>query len=184
MEVYWNRDHEDLDEAEGPIAEMFRALRDKGFQIYEDDPNSEEPVNGLDLDELYIEGIRQAYGAAFDTIQDCIEALRNPYQETDRILREYGDSPDLEVMLDYAREMRKLDLEEQINFASAMLEYAQLLNEMYIENKREDLEFKIDYLDMFGTEGFDIDPEEGPIWDQITREDILDHFYDNYVDKN
>lgn len=179
MEVYWNRDNEDLDEAEGPFAELFRELRDKGYQVYADEPNHEEPEDLSDLNELYLEGIRQAYQAALEITQQYIESLRDPHQEVERILREYDDPEKVNIMLNYISQLRQLDMERHMESAAAMLEYAQNLNEMYRENRMKDIEFKIGYMEKFETEGFDLDPEEGPLWDQITREDILDHFYDN-----
>ena len=51
--------------------------------------------------------------------------------------------------------------------------------EQYIEAIREDAMFKFQYLRKYGTEGFDLDPEGGPLWEQITMDDILRDFFEN-----
>lgn len=182
MDIYWNRDNEDLAEAEGTIADMFREWRDMGFQVYRDEPNPEEPLSFSDLNELNFEAIRQAYETALEVTQEYMENLSNPHQEIERILREYDDPEEVDIILNYMTQARQLDMENQLGLATVMLEYVQSLNEMYIENRKEDIDFKLSYLSKFGTEGFDIDPEEGPLWDQISTDDILRDFFENPLD--
>jgi len=64
------------------------------------------------------------------------------------------------------------------------MELAESVLEDYVELMENKVQAKKTYLQHFGIDDFDIDPNKGPVLKQVTTQDLIDHFFDKQAKKN
>lgn len=142
----------------------------------------------IDFEELYLDDVPMYREMAHELIQDSIELARTTSQDSLEYMRELTtEIDDLEIVEQLGEQWvrgRYERINQGIETARALYEFTHESVEQYIEAVREDAMFKLQYLRKYGVDGFDIDPEGEPLWDQISMDDILRDFFENQVDQD
>lgn len=141
-------------------------------------PENEAEERLLDLAITYFVNANE-----FD--QQYLAKAQNPYGDFDEMLELYGElyvetgqTPDPELFQDLWSTGRESP-EDLKSMRDLYLELAESTLEDYVELKKDKEDTKRKLLDWFGAEQFDLDDEQGSAAQQVTMEDIVDHFVNN-----
>lgn len=143
-----------------------------------------------EIEETILDMALSSFERASELNQKYLEKVRNPYDDPRDMLEGYkdlymktGETLDPELFQEIWSTGRE-SAEDLKSMRDLYLEMAESTLEDYIELKEDRADFKQQYVDWFGVDGFDLDPEEGSVDQQVTMEDILDDFLANQLNRN